>query len=259
MKRVTGLGGIFFKCKDPQKIKEWYRDNLGFKTTDWGATFVWGDSDLTNKNFCRTEWSPFKSDSNYFAPSDQPFMINYRVHDLEALLAQLKKENVQIAGEVQKFEYGKFGWILDPENRKIELWEPVDGGFGDSLAVWNDRVTGIGGVFFKSKDPEKMSAWYQEHLGVAEFIFWRDLSRPEQKAAARTVWSLFKSDTDYFAPSEKPYMFNYRVNSLEDLLKKLRAAGIDQVGKGETHPFGKFAWIMDSEGNKIELWEPKEE
>src|SRR5688572_26881832 len=136
MKRVTGIGGVFFKIPDVQRTKDWYRKHLDFQTTDWGATFVWGDIDASKKTISRTEWSAFKIDSDYYAPSTLPYMINYRVHDLESLLPVLKKEGVQVVGELQAFEYGKFGWIMDPEGRKLELWEPVDDKFGDEPKVW---------------------------------------------------------------------------------------------------------------------------
>lgn len=130
MKRVTGIGGIFFKSEDPKKIKEWYGKHLGFDVTEWGCSFLW--KELNNpdaKEPARTEWSPFKSDTTYFQPSEKPFMFNYRVENLVELLIALKDEGVTIVGEMQEFPYGKFAWILDLEGNKIELWEPKDGGF----------------------------------------------------------------------------------------------------------------------------------
>jgi predicted enzyme related to lactoylglutathione lyase len=120
------------------------------------------------------------------------------------------------------------------------------------------RVTGIGGVFFKSEDPKKLKGWYERHLGVMEVFKWKDLEKPDAEAPAQTIWSPFKKDTDYFNPSEKSFMFNYRVENLEELLKVLREEGVTIVGKVEEYPYGKFGWIMDPEGNKIELWEPVE-
>jgi predicted enzyme related to lactoylglutathione lyase len=130
MKRVTGIGGIFFKSEDPKKIKEWYGKHLGFNVTDWGCSFLW--KDLNNPDTeapARTEWSPMKNDTTYFQPSDKPFMFNYRVENLVALMKVLREEGVTIVGEIEEYPYGKFGWILDPEGNKIELWEPIDGGF----------------------------------------------------------------------------------------------------------------------------------
>lgn len=130
MKRVTGIGGIFFKTDDPKKIKEWYKKHLGFNTTEWGCSFLWKEVGKENaESPARTEWSPFKNDTDYFEPSKKPFMFNYRVENLVELLKVLREEGVTVVGEMQEYSYGKFGWILDPEGNKIELWEPIDGGF----------------------------------------------------------------------------------------------------------------------------------
>ncbi|MGD1944806.1 MAG: VOC family protein [Croceivirga sp.] len=124
--RVTGLGGFFFKTKNPDKIKNWYKTHLGIPTDRYGWTFWWKDQE---GNDCSTQWSPMNNDTTYFQPSEKPYMMNYRVENLLGLLAELKKEGVTIVGEVEEYDYGKFGWILDPEENKIELWEPVDKAF----------------------------------------------------------------------------------------------------------------------------------
>lgn len=125
MKRVTGIGGIFFKCKEPDTMKEWYKQHLGFNTDQYGTTFEWRKpGNPEEKGF--TVWSTFKHDTTYFQPSSKDFMVNFRVENLKALLEELRKEGVQAVGEVQEFEYGKFGWIMDPEGNKIELWESND-------------------------------------------------------------------------------------------------------------------------------------
>jgi D-3-phosphoglycerate dehydrogenase / 2-oxoglutarate reductase len=121
--RVTGLGGVFFKSENPQLLKDWYKKHLSLPVDDYGATFWWKD---TKGNDCSTQWSPFEAKTDYFAPSQKQFMLNYRVHNLEQLLQTLKSEGVTVVGEMQTYDYGKFGWILDPENNKIELWEPID-------------------------------------------------------------------------------------------------------------------------------------
>lgn len=129
MKRVTGIGGLFFKTTDPKKTKEWYKTHLGFDTDDWGCTF-WSFDDVKNPGEkTSTNWSPFPKDTKYFEPSQKDFMFNYRVHDLVALLDVLKTEGVTILGDIQEFEYGKFGHIMDNDGNKIELWEPVDSAF----------------------------------------------------------------------------------------------------------------------------------
>ena len=130
MKRATGIGGLFFKTNDVNALKEWYGKHLGFDITQWGCSFRWKDLDRPDAKVpARTEWSPFKADTTYFQPSEKPFMFNYRVENLVALLAALKEEGVQIVGEMEEFPYGKFGWIMDCEGNKIELWEPKDEGF----------------------------------------------------------------------------------------------------------------------------------
>lgn len=125
LKRVTGIGGIFFKCKDPKQMREWYQTHLGIQTNQYGAVFEWRQgADSSQKGF--TQWSPFKESTQYFAPSTKDFMINYRVDNLEALVEQLKKENVTITDSIESFDYGKFVHILDMEQNKIELWQPND-------------------------------------------------------------------------------------------------------------------------------------
>lgn len=125
MKRVNSIGGIFFKTKDPEKIKDWYNKHLGINTDQYGSTFEWRQSDTPEKKGF-SQWSPFEKDTKYFKPSEKEFMINYRVEDLEWLIGELRKEGVEIVGEMESFEYGKFAHIMDPEGNKIELWEPND-------------------------------------------------------------------------------------------------------------------------------------
>lgn len=124
--RVTGIGGFFFKSEDPNAAKDWYNKHLGLKTDRWGCTFWWKDKE---GKVCSTQWSPFKADTDYFEPSQKQFMMNFRVENLEELFKALREEGVQIVGEMQIVEEGKFGWILDPEGNKIELWEPNDSAF----------------------------------------------------------------------------------------------------------------------------------
>lgn len=128
MKKVTGVGGIFFKTKDPEKMKEWYNKNLGLVTNEYGSVFEFRESDRP-ENKAYSVWSPFKDDTDYFQPSEKEFMINYRVENIEELVEELQKSGVTICDEIETYEYGKFVHILDPENNKIELWEPVDSVF----------------------------------------------------------------------------------------------------------------------------------
>ena len=123
--RVTGIGGIFFRSENPQEIKEWYGQNLGLATDDYGSVFEFRNANRPEEiNYLR--WSPFDQNTDYFNPSEKEFMINYRVQNIEGLVKNLKEKGVTIVDSIQKFEYGKFVHIIDPEGNKIELWEPVD-------------------------------------------------------------------------------------------------------------------------------------
>ncbi|MBK7851852.1 MAG: VOC family protein [Bacteroidetes bacterium] len=125
LKRVTGIGGIFFKCKDPGKMREWYKAHLGLVTNQYGTVFEWRQAtDSSKKGFL--QWSPFSEKTKYFEPSTKEFMINYRVANLEALVDSLKKEGVNVTDTIEAFDYGKFVHIMDIEGNKIELWEPND-------------------------------------------------------------------------------------------------------------------------------------
>jgi predicted enzyme related to lactoylglutathione lyase len=122
-----------------------------------------------------------------------------------------------------------------------------------------ERITGIGGIFFKAQDPQRLAAWYGENLGFSNEdghtdFEWREKDRPDQ--IGQTIWSLFPRDSDYFGPGSQTLMVNYRVANLDRMLDQLRRNGII-VEKTEDYPYGRFAWIVDPEGNRIELWEPK--
>jgi predicted enzyme related to lactoylglutathione lyase len=124
-KKVTGIGGIFFKCKEPKKVREWYAAHLGLNVNQYGAVFEWRQgADTTKKGF--TQWSPFGQATKYFEPSTKDYMINYRVENLVTLVEQLKKEGVTITDTIEAVEYGKFVHIMDIEGNKLELWEPND-------------------------------------------------------------------------------------------------------------------------------------
>lgn len=116
------------------------------------------------------------------------------------------------------------------------------------------HIVGIGGVFLKAKDPEKLRAWYKDTLGVKVDEYGAMFPNPKDGEGYQ-VWGVFKADTDYFAPSEKEFMINFRVIDLDGLLAKLALKGVDQIKPMEEHEYGRFAWIMDPEGTKIELWE----
>ena len=122
-KKVTGVGGIFFKCTDPEKIKAWYAEHLGFDTNAYGVSFESGNSGNPEEK-TYLHWSPFPENTKYFEPSEKEFMINYTVENIEELVEELRQNGVTILDEVEDSEYGKFVHILDCENNKIELWQP---------------------------------------------------------------------------------------------------------------------------------------
>ena len=132
MKKVTGIGGIFFKSDDPEKIKKWYHENLGLVMDAYGSPFEYRNANNPEEiNYL--QWSPFEKDTKYFDPSKKDFMINYRVENIIQLVEELKNNGVTIIDEIETFDYGKFVHILDPEGNKIELWEPVNQVFTDFL------------------------------------------------------------------------------------------------------------------------------
>ena len=131
MDRVTGIGGIFFKARDPRALSDWYKRHLGIAAAAGGpVTFEWRDKEHPER-VGMTIWAPFSQDTKYFAPSVAPFMINYRVRDLHALLAELRREGVAVDDKVDESEFGRFAWVMDPEGNRIELWEPPNEQQGD--------------------------------------------------------------------------------------------------------------------------------
>ncbi len=127
MKRVLGMGGVFFKADDPKALKKWYETHLGIEPDAGGyvSFHLRDEADLERK--ASMVWEAFGSDTKYFQPSDKPYMFNYRVADLDGLLAVLKQEGIEQHGEIEDEGYGRFAWIMDPEGNKIELWEPPEG------------------------------------------------------------------------------------------------------------------------------------
>ena len=126
MAKVTGLGGLFFKATDVDTTRDWYSKHLGLEFSEWGGWgWEWRDRDDPDR-VGRTEWAPFKADTEYMAPSDQPFMMNFRVDDLDAMIQQLTAAGIELIGEPEDTEYGKFAWVMDPNGIKLELWQPPD-------------------------------------------------------------------------------------------------------------------------------------
>ena len=127
MNRVTGIGGIFFKAKDPKAMQAWYKRHLGIDVQAWGGTVLsWTDA-VGEAAGGTTVWSITPAESDSFAPSTAPFMVNYRVADVRALLNALREEGCNVLDKFDDSEYGKFGWVIDPEGNKVELWEPPAG------------------------------------------------------------------------------------------------------------------------------------
>ena len=124
MARVTGFGGLFFKSPDPDKLYAWYEKHLGIKRQEWGVSFKWADDPHAADG--QTAWSIFKNDTKYFAPSNASFMMNFRVEGLKDLLAKMRAAGAQVDEKYEETEYGNFGWVMDPDGNRIELWEPKD-------------------------------------------------------------------------------------------------------------------------------------
>jgi len=124
MKRVTGIGGVFFKAKDPEALRAWYAKHLGLEPDAYGSVVFQCPDSEEQRKAAQTVWSLFPSDTKYFDPSSAPFMINYRVENLAGLLEQLRSEGVAVEEGMEEYEYGRFGHLMDPEGNRIELWEP---------------------------------------------------------------------------------------------------------------------------------------
>jgi predicted enzyme related to lactoylglutathione lyase len=123
--RIVGIGGIFFFSDTPSATKRWYAEHMGIDTNPWGATFEFRNANRPDEiNYL--QWSPFRTGSRYFAPSDKPFMINYRVQNLEGLVRKLQAEGAVVLDTIETYEYGKFVHVLDADGNKLELWEPID-------------------------------------------------------------------------------------------------------------------------------------
>ena len=127
MAKVIGVGGIFFLCKDVDATREWYSRTLGIKIDDYGgSSFVQAEAAEMFPQGARTIWAPFKAGSDYFKPSDSDFMMNLMVDDLDGMIEQIKASGAELEGDTMSESYGKFAWIMDPDGRKVELWQPIE-------------------------------------------------------------------------------------------------------------------------------------
>ena len=120
MAKVLGVGGVFFKSSDPKKLYDWYAKWLGIEFSDWGTAYFPKDLPANSQ----TVWSAFDANTEYFAPSEKEFMFNLIVDDIEEAMQQVRKGGAQVIGHIEKMEYGSFGWFIDPDGNKVELWEP---------------------------------------------------------------------------------------------------------------------------------------
>jgi predicted enzyme related to lactoylglutathione lyase len=258
---VTGIGGVFIKANDPKFLARWYEDNLGI---GFGSTlyfsFKWRES-ASPDNISHTVFSFFRDDTTYFFPGTNDVMINLRVTDLDDLRIRLRNEGVFVIDKIESYEYGRFGWALDPIGNKIELWEPADDGFSERNKPMDLKwVSGLGGIFLKCPDPERMMNWYAKQFGLffsysAHTFQWTELN--DKKQTGHTLLSFFPDTSSYFNPSYKNYMLNFRVKNLDEILFNLKSSDAEVIDKTETFEYGKFGWLVDPEGNKIELWQPE--
>ena len=258
---VNGLGGIFLKTSDPKLLARWYEDHLGigFGTSTF-FTFNW--KDLKSGALCHTDLSLFPSNTNYFYPSDHEVMINLRVENLDTIRIRLKNDRQEVIDKIEVHEYGRFGWVVDPEGNKIELWEPPVQQLSEfgSESKLGGEVTGLGGIFIKCSNPTVLSQWYSKYLGLffdnaAHQFLWNE---PGTEKPSSTVLSFFPEGSNYFSPSEKRFMLCLRVKNLDSLLRTLAQAEIEIIGQPQVYEYGKFGWFIDPDGNKVELWEPTE-
>jgi predicted enzyme related to lactoylglutathione lyase len=260
---VTGIGGIFIKSNDPKFLSRLYEDNLGISFgTKVYFSFKWRENNAP-ENICFTDLSFFEEDTSYFYPGTNDVMLNLRVNNLDDLRIRLKNDGVFVIDKIESYDYGRFGWAMDPIGNKIELWEPVDRAFPNpERPIDLTNVTGLGGIFLKCPDPELLMKWYSKQFDLffnysSHTFTWKDFS--DKKITGQTVLSFFPDESAYFNPSNKNYMLNFRVADLNYLLTKLKSNGVEVSDKAQEYEYGKFGWLMDPEGNKIELWEPVDE
>lgn len=125
--RVVGIGGVFFKAEDPDGLQRWYEENFGFHADTDGAVRFWTREDAPPYMRMYSVWSPFRRDTQYFSPSRKPYMLNFQVRGLDAMLRDLREQGVTVEPNIEEYDYGRFAWVMDPEGTRIELWEPTPG------------------------------------------------------------------------------------------------------------------------------------
>ncbi|WP_420634474.1 VOC family protein [Candidatus Palauibacter sp.] len=248
---VVGIAGLFIACPDPARVREWYGRHLGLRFSEGeGAGFFWREPDSGRLAVSQLDFLDETTSS--FHPGTQPFMVRYRVRNLGSLADTLR------AGGDLTIRHGRVGGIIDPDGQRVELLEADE---PPGRSVDHGRVQGIGGVFFRSPDPASLKTWYAK-LGIRpgpDGYVTFPASSPDGSETF-TAWEIFPSDTTYFdsrgEPSPHPYMLNLRVADLDGLVEGLRTAGVWVDPNIESYDYGKFAWIVDPVGARVELWEP---
>ncbi len=256
--RVTGIGGFVFTCADPAAVREWYFRHLGMEWDDEG-TVRFHLIDTEAHRPAVTLLRPVPEAPTALEPGRQPFMVRYRVDNLDALLARLDGLGETVIDPGRESDEGRLACVLDPDGQKVELWDPIPS--GEAPAEPAGPVTGFGGVFFKSHDPAALKTWYRTRLLIepddAGYVVfsWQGPGGLTECLS----WEVFAADTDYFDPGTRPYMFNFRVDNLDNLRGRLLEDGSVQVDpQVQEFEYGKFGWILDPTGARIELWEPND-
>ncbi len=254
MATVTGLGGIFMRARDPEALRAWYAEHLGLRAgPDGEVVFGWRAADAPDDRGA-TIWSVFKQETTYFAPSASTFMVNYRVDDLEGLLAALRAAGVTEVGTAESFEYGRFGWVLDPEGNKIELWEPPAGSaspFAHSVPaapIADQRFLGARPTLGVA-DVERSVAFYATHLGFEAVA--RMAGPPAFALLQRHAASIALVAT--FEPLPLPWAAVYlEVTDVRPLHRACKGAGVSLAHPLTPQPWGMLDFVLsDPDGHKI--------
>lgn len=238
---VAGIGGLYIACPDPRRVRDWYRRHLDLRFSDDGGTrFAWTDPDTGAPAVSALHF--LDEASPRFDPHGQPFVVRYLVRDRSSQAGPLEGRD----------------WILDPDGRKAEFAELAP---SSRPLTAHGAVEGIGGVFFRSPDPSASKAWYAD-LGIRPgpdgYVTFP--ARSADGTETVTAWEVFPADTTYFDSrderSSHPFMLNLRVGNLDELVESLKTQGVWVDPNREAYEYGKFAWILDPLGARVELWEP---
>ena len=245
---TTKINKITVAVFNEKKMKSFYENvfNIKFKTlNNPGFNLYVGDWGGLEIQFCPAEIA-----KNTAAQNRHQFHVD--VKEMDSILQTVKNHGGSIIEDVVVNKSQKHASITDPDSNTIVLQQ-------DMMQEEVPSVVGLGGIFFKSKNPEKLKQWYEDNLGIPKGKHGLNFSWKKENGYGHTLWNPFNENTQYFNPPNRDYMINYRVNNLERLLKDLKENNVQIMGKTEIYDYGKFAWILDLEGNKIELWEPNDE